>query len=80
MKILTGKVIVSREKLAIIEVERFYAHTLYGKRVRRTKKYHVHDEVGAKAHDVVQFGETRPISKTKRWKIVKIVRKVEEKS
>jgi len=43
--------------------------------MKRRKKYHVHNEVGAKEGDTVEFVETRPISKTKRWKIVNIISK-----
>lgn len=58
-------------KTVVVTVERFYAHPLYGKRVRKTKRYHVHAEVETKIGDIVQFVETRPISKTKRWRVIK---------
>lgn len=70
MKILTGKAVSVRDKTVIVEVERFYAHPLYGKRVRRTKRYHVHDEMGVKVGETVAFSETRPLSKTKRWEVI----------
>ena len=72
MKILTGKIVSQKTpKTVVATVERFYAHPLYGKRVRKTKRYHVHAEVETKIGDIVQFVGTRPISKTKRWKLVK---------
>lgn len=75
MKVLTGKIVSQKTpKTVVVTVERFYAHPLYGKRVRKTKRYHVHHmhaEVETKIGDIVQFVETRPISKTKRWKLVK---------
>lgn len=51
-------------------------HPIYGKFVNKTKKYHVHDEKN-EAHmgDTVQIMETRPLSKTKRWRLVQIVEK-----
>lgn len=74
MKIFSGKVVSSKNpKTAIVEVERFYAHPLYEKRVRRTKRYTVHNEIGVKEGDIVRFVETRPLSKTKRWKIIEIL-------
>lgn len=74
MKIRTGKVVSAKnQNTAIVIVERFFAHPMYEKRVRRTKRYPVHNEIGVKEGDVVRFSETRPISKTKRWKILEVV-------
>jgi small subunit ribosomal protein S17 len=51
-------------------------HPIYGKFVRKTKKYHVHDENNACGiGDTVRIMETRPLSKTKRWRLVEIVEK-----
>lgn len=75
MKALTGKVVSTKNKeTAIVAVERFYAHPLYEKRVRRTKRYPVHDELGVKEGDVVRFVQGRPISKTKKWKIMEVLK------
>ena len=72
MKIFTGKVISKKMKdTAVIEVVRVIAHPLYKKRVKKAKKYHVHDEVGVEVGQVVKFVGSRPYSKTKKWKIVK---------
>ena len=46
---------------------------MYGKQVTRTKTVKAHDEQGAKAGDTVRIMETRPLSKTKRWRVVEIV-------
>jgi small subunit ribosomal protein S17 len=55
-------------------VERRVAHPLYGKQVVQTKKYHAHDEENvAHAGDVVRIVETRPLSKTKRWRVLEVV-------
>lgn len=71
MKIFQGIVKSAKNKnTAVVEVERFYVHPLYEKRVKRTKGYAVHIETDVKVGDRVKFVETRPISKTKRWKLI----------
>ena len=71
MKIFNGTVIKTSERTAKVAVERVVVHPIYGKRLRRTKNYLVHDEVGVKVGDKVQFVATKPISKKKKWRIVK---------
>lgn len=74
MKVWTGKVISTKgKKTAVVEVERLFAHPFYGKRIKRAKRYPVHDEIEVKEGEIVRFVETRPLSKTKRWKIVEII-------
>lgn len=74
MKIFTGKVISRKmEKTATVTVGRVVAHPVYKKRFKRTKKYHVHDELGTKVGDKVKFIESRPYSKLKRWKIIEVI-------
>ena len=59
-------------KSVVVEVSYREVHPVYGKVVTRTKKYHVHDEDDtAKVGDTVAIMETRPLSATKRWRIVK---------
>ena len=74
-KTRVGKVVSSKmEKTVIVAVERRVAHKLYGKQVARTKKYYAHDEENvAKEGDLVKIMETRPLSKTKRWRVVEVV-------
>ena len=70
MKKLSGKVVsVKMSKTATVLVERFWQHPLYKKRIKKSKKYLVNDEVGVKVNDRVVIQETRPISKRKKWKI-----------
>ena len=58
-------------KSVVVEVQYRERHPLYGKVVVRSKKYHAHDEADtAKVGDVVTIMETRPLSATKRWRIV----------
>ena len=59
---------------AAVLVERKVKHPLYGKIIRRSKKYHAHDEANAfKIGDTVRIEETRPISKTKTWQVIERV-------
>ncbi len=72
---LTGRVVSDKmDKTVTVLVERQVMHPVIGKVVRRTKKYHAHDEANeAKAGDTVLIVECRPISKTKAWKVAKLV-------
>jgi len=79
MKIFTGVVINTKNaKTASIAVERIVIHPLYKKRLKRTRKYLVHDEIGVKEGDKVHFIATRPYSKLKRWKITEVLGKKEK--
>lgn len=81
MKIFQGKVISTKmEKTATVAVERVVVHPLYKKRYKRTKKYHVHDEMGTKEGQVVKFVACKPYSKLKKWKVVEIVNAPTNKS
>lgn len=74
---LKGKVVTdSMEKTASILIERSKIHPIYRKRFVSSKKFLAHDEVGVKKGDTVLIEETKPISKRKKWIIVK---KVDEK-
>ena len=68
-RVMQGVVVSDKsDKTVVVEVERRYTHPLLRKTVRRTKKYHAHDETNAlKIGDVVRIRESRPISRTKRW-------------
>ena len=62
------------DKTVTVNVERQFPHPLYGKAVKRTKKYHAHDENNEyQAGDIVRIVETRPLSKTKRWRVVELI-------
>lgn len=81
MKIFTGKIInKNKAKTATVEVTRIMAHPVYEKRMKRTKKYHVHDEADkAQVGDTVRFVACKPHSKTKRWKLVEPKKKSKKK-
>jgi small subunit ribosomal protein S17 len=66
------------DKTVVVSVERRYPHPLYGKLVRRTKKYHAHDEGNEyRTGDIVRIMETRPLSRTKRWRVVEVITRAE---
>ena len=62
------------EKTITVSIERKVKHPIYGKFVKSTKKFKAHDEKNdAKVGDTVKISETRPLSKTKRWRLVEVV-------
>jgi small subunit ribosomal protein S17 len=65
------------ERTVVVELTRQFAHPLYGKRITRTKRVSAHDEHGARAGDTVRIVETRPLSKTKRWRVAEILSRAE---
>jgi small subunit ribosomal protein S17 len=73
----TGRVVSDKMvKTVTVLVERRVKHPLYGKFVTRTKKYHAHDENGEYHEgDLVEIEECRPISKTKAWRVTKLLEK-----
>jgi len=73
----SGRVVSDKmEKTIIVAVETKVRHPLYGKTIKTTTKFKVHDENNeAKINDKVSIMETRPLSKDKRWRLVEIVEK-----
>lgn len=77
-KVRTGVVVSDKmDKTVLVQLTRRFAHPLYGKRITRTKRVKAHDEKGARTGDRVRIMETRPLSKTKRWRVVEIVTRAE---
>jgi small subunit ribosomal protein S17 len=74
-KVYTGRVVSDKmDKTITVVVETYKKHKLYGKRVRYSKKYKAHDELNqAKVGDIVKIMETRPLSATKRFRLIEIV-------
>jgi small subunit ribosomal protein S17 len=65
------------DKTAVVTVERLVQHPVYKKFIKRTSKFKAHDEKNeCKIGDKVRIVETRPLSKTKRWRVVEILEKV----
>ena len=74
-RVLTGVIVSDKgEKTVVVNVERKVKHPLYGKIIRRSKKYHAHDEANEyKQGETVRIEETAPISKLKTWKVIERV-------
>ena len=72
---LTGKVVSDKmDKTVSVLIERRVKHPLYGKIIRRSKKYLAHDEINqAKVGDIVEIRESRPFSKNKTWVVTRVL-------
>ena len=79
-KTLVGVVVESKmEKTVVVLVVRQLKHPMYGKAIKRTKKYLVHDQTNqCKPGSTVRIMETKPLSKLKRWRVVEVISTVEE--
>ena len=77
---LTGKVVSDKmDKTVVVLVERKVKHPIYGKVIRKSKKFHAHDEANEFGiGDVVVISEARPISKTKSWVVSSLVEKARQ--
>ncbi|HYD34084.1 MAG TPA: 30S ribosomal protein S17 [Methylophilaceae bacterium] len=77
VRTLSGRVVSDKmDKTVTVLVERKVKHPLIGKVIRRSNKFHAHDETNeCKTGDLVVIEESRPLSKTKTWKVSKIVEK-----
>ena len=71
-RVLQGTVVSDKnDKTVVVRVDRAFTHPVMKKTVRRSKKYHAHDEANsAKVGDVVRIVESAPVSKNKRWTLV----------
>lgn len=76
-KVKIGYVVSDKmDKTIFVKIEDFIRHPLYGKRVKRTKKFKAHDELNTCGiGDKVKIMETRPLSRDKRWRLVEIMEK-----
>jgi len=77
LRIQTGSVVSDKmDKSAIVLIERKVKHPIYGKFVKKSTRFHIHDENNeCGVGDTVQISECRPVSKTKSWTLVKVVNK-----
>ena len=75
-----GRVVSDKmDKTVVVVVDYLKPHPLYRKIIRKTSKFHAHDANNeCHAGDTVRIGETRPLSKTKRWEVVEIIERGEE--
>jgi small subunit ribosomal protein S17 len=80
VRTLTGKVVSDKmDKTVTVLVERKVKHPIYGKVIRRSKKFHAHDEQNEyREGDVVVISESRPLSKTKSWVVTALVEKARQ--
>ena len=71
-RILQGEVVSNKtDKTIVVKVERTFKHPLYKKFIKRSRRYHVHDEDNQfKMGDIVNIQECRPLSKSKRWEVI----------
>ncbi len=78
-KMRVGRVVGDKmDKTIVVAVESHYKHPLYKKILKRIKKYKAHDPEGSgKIGDLVRISETRPLSRTKRWRLEEVVKKAE---
>ncbi len=76
-KVRSGEVVsTAMDKTIVVQIERIMRHPLYKKIIRRTNKLFAHDEENTcKVGDVVEVMETRPLSKRKRWRLVKVLKR-----
>lgn len=76
-KVKIGYVVSDKmDKTIVVKIEDFIRHPLYGKRVKRTKKFKAHDELNTCGiGDKVKIMETRPLSRDKRWRLVEVMEK-----
>jgi small subunit ribosomal protein S17 len=74
-KVRVGVVVSdAMDKTVVVRIDRVVRHPLYGKTIRRSSKLAAHDEANdANVGDTVRVTETRPVSKTKRWRVVEVV-------
>ena len=78
-KVREGEVVSTKmDKTVVVRISRRIAHPLYKKIIKRYSKFQAHDEKNeAQGGDLVEIMETRPLSKTKRWRLVRIVKRGE---
>jgi small subunit ribosomal protein S17 len=78
-KVRQGVVVSNKMmKTVVVEVTRFIQHPKYNKTIKRSKKFKAHDEENkCSIGDIVEIWETRPLSKEKRWRVVKILKKAQ---
>jgi len=74
-KVRQGRVVSDKmDKTVVVSIESLVKHPLYGKRMKRTTKFHAHDEANdCHEGDLVEIMETRPLSKTKRWRVTRVL-------
>ncbi len=74
-KVRQGRVVSDKmQKTVVVAIESLVEHPLYGKRMKQTTRFHAHDQDNeCREGDVVEIMETRPLSKTKRWRVTRVL-------
>ena len=74
-KVRQGRVVSDKmQKTVVVAIERLVEHPLYGKRMKQTTRFHAHDQENeCREGDVVEITETRPLSKSKRWRVTRVL-------
>lgn len=74
-KVRQGRVVSDKmQKTVVVVIERLVEHPLYGKRMKQTTRFHAHDQENeCREGDVVEIMETRPLSKSKRWRVTRVL-------
>jgi small subunit ribosomal protein S17 len=81
-KVRVGKIISDKmQKTVVVEITRLVRHPLYKKTIKRKKKFYAHDEnEECKVGDIVEIMETRPLSRLKRWRVIRILERSDDKT
>ncbi len=79
-QVKVGRVVSDKmDKTVVVAVDYLKPHPLYRKIIRKTNKFHAHDEENAcRIGDLVRIEESRPLSKLKRWRVIEIIQRIEE--
>jgi len=78
-KVRQGRVVSDKmQRTVVVAIERLVEHPLYGKRMKQTTRFHAHDQDNeCREGDVVEIMETRPLSKTKRWRVTRVLERAQ---
>ncbi|MGB9844037.1 MAG: 30S ribosomal protein S17 [Caldisericia bacterium] len=79
-KTLIGTVVSNKmQKTVVVKTEKIVTHSLYKKQIKRWSKFYAHSELPLSIGDIVEIEESRPLSKLKRWRVKRIIKRIEDK-
>lgn len=79
-KVLIGTVVSNKmEKTVVVRTENIVTHPIYKKQVKRWSKFYAHTELPLSIGDIVEIEEVKPLSKLKRWKVKRVIKRIEDK-
>jgi|YelNatPaOPRAMG01_1025707.scaffolds.fasta_scaffold01396_12 small subunit ribosomal protein S17 len=80
-KVLIGTVVSNKmQKSVVVKTERIITHPRYKKQIKRWSKFYAHSELPLSIGDIVEIEEVRPLSKLKRWRVKRIIKRIEDKT